>query len=153
MPADPEDQGLDRATQRRVEIVRAAYEAFAERGYHSCAIADIAGRLGIGHGTFYRYFKNKLDIFSHVIDAALGQIIGINEDPRSATTLEEYRAQVQRIGDKLFELFMQDPCLPQLLFVEALGIDEQISAKLQGAMDGLGDLTQQYLQNGKDRGF
>ena len=32
------------------------------------AIADIAKRLGIGHGTFYRHFKNKRDILDHVID-------------------------------------------------------------------------------------
>ena len=32
------------------------------------AIADIAKRLGIGHGTFYRHFANKRDILEHVID-------------------------------------------------------------------------------------
>jgi AcrR family transcriptional regulator len=146
-------ESFDRAAQRRADIVKAAYDVFATRGFHTCGIADIAKRLGIGHGTFYRYFKNKLDIFSHVIDHALAQIIAIDEDPRAATTLEEYRAQVERIGRRLFDLFTSDPHLPKLLFVEALGIDEEISAKLQLAEDALAQLTEEYLKNGTDRGF
>ncbi|MET0796373.1 MAG: helix-turn-helix domain-containing protein, partial [Rhodococcus sp. (in: high G+C Gram-positive bacteria)] len=52
----------------RREIIDASFECFAKRGYHATGIADIATTLGIGHGTFYRYFENKRDIIDHVID-------------------------------------------------------------------------------------
>ncbi|MCA8922831.1 MAG: TetR/AcrR family transcriptional regulator [Planctomycetes bacterium] len=145
----------EKVEQRREEIVQAAYEVFAERGYHSSGIAQIAERLGIGHGTFYRYFQNKLDIFAHVIDRAMTQIaeIVVAEDPDGSDTLEAYRAQVERISDRLFELFRRDAALPQLLFVEALGIDEQISSKVQLALDLAVHYTERYLQNGQAKGF
>ncbi|MEZ6186159.1 MAG: TetR/AcrR family transcriptional regulator [Planctomycetota bacterium] len=145
----------EKAERRRAEIVQAAYEVFAERGYHSAGIAQIAERLGIGHGTFYRYFQNKLDIFSHVIDRAMTQIAALvlAEDPEASNTLAEYRAQVERISDGLFALFTQDQALPQLLFVEALGIDEQLSSKLQLALDLAVAYTERYLLNGQAKGY
>src|SRR5581483_1391867 len=45
-----------RKAELRREIIDAAFTCFAENGYHATGIADIAARLGIGHGTFYRYF-------------------------------------------------------------------------------------------------
>ena len=61
--------------QRRNEIIEAAYEVFSTKGYTATGIADIAERLGIGHGTFYRYFKNKRDILDQVIDYGVERIV------------------------------------------------------------------------------
>ena len=47
---------------------------FSGRGYHQTGISHIAKRLGIGHGTFYRYFENKRDILEHVIDGVCEKI-------------------------------------------------------------------------------
>ena len=67
-----EDKPLSRAErnrlQLRADILQAAFIEFSDRGYHQTAIADIAQRLGIGHGTFYRYFDNKRDIFEKAKD-------------------------------------------------------------------------------------
>jgi AcrR family transcriptional regulator len=62
---------LSRAERQRIqlqaEIIEAAFLEFSERGYHQTAISDIAKRLGIGHGTFYRHFENKRDILDKVM--------------------------------------------------------------------------------------
>ena len=44
---------------KRDEIVRAALELIAERGFHGAPMAMIAERAGVGAGTIYRYFENK----------------------------------------------------------------------------------------------
>jgi len=49
----------------------ASERIFAEKGYHATGIANIATELGIGHGTFYRYFKSKHDIALHVFDSVM----------------------------------------------------------------------------------
>ena len=49
--------------RRRAQISGAARKVFAEKGYHSAQIADIARELEIGHGTVYRYFKDKRAVF------------------------------------------------------------------------------------------
>lgn len=40
-------------------ILDAAMRVFADKGYHSATIADIAKAAGLGKGTLYLYFKNK----------------------------------------------------------------------------------------------
>lgn len=141
--------------ERVEEIVGAAQDLFAKKGYHATNIADIAQRLEMGHGTFYRYFRNKLDIFDRVIDVVIQKVSESlsGEDPHATHSAAEYRAQVIRIGNRLMDLFMSDVRLSKLIFYEALGIDDEINRKVQDAMDAMGRLTELYLINGRDKGF
>src|SRR4051794_31577342 len=93
---------------RRRQILDAASKVFAELGYHNAGIADIAREVGAGHGTFYRYFANKRDILAHVLTYAGERILEAlsREDPAASGTAVEYRAQVERIGHALFDLFL-----------------------------------------------
>ncbi|MDH6462923.1 AcrR family transcriptional regulator [Micromonospora sp. A200] len=47
---------------------------YVRKGYAAAGIADLAGELGIGHGTVYRYFGNKRDVAAAVLDRALERI-------------------------------------------------------------------------------
>src|SRR5580698_5817949 len=119
----PPDELVER---RRTEIIEAAYEVFSTRGYSASGIADIAERLGIGHGTFYRYFKNKRDILDQVVDYGVERIVAAleHETPAPATTLDEFREQLHPIGERLFELLDAEPGLGQVVLLEATSIDE-----------------------------
>lgn len=44
---------------KRDEILRAALELIAEKGFHGAPMAMIAEQAGVGAGTIYRYFENK----------------------------------------------------------------------------------------------
>jgi AcrR family transcriptional regulator len=145
----------DLASRRRREILVASAKVFAQKGYHAAAIADIAAELGWGHGTFYRYFKNKLDIFGHVVSEVLTKVHEVNagEDPSATNSLPEYRAQVMRIAANLFDLFQRETHLAQLLFIEAPGVDREIDSQLKMATEMLGNYTAQYLINGVSKGF
>jgi AcrR family transcriptional regulator len=141
--------------ERRRAILHAAAKVLAEKGYQAATVADIAGRLRMGHGTFYRYFKSKLDIFNAVIDEvvlAVGAAIA-NEDPTRTNTLGEYRSQVERIAGQIFEAFIADRDFAQLLFWEAPGTDRDLDAKLADASQAFGQMTEAYLENGVRKGF
>jgi hypothetical protein len=47
------------ATDTRARLLVAARQAFADLGYGRARVEDIVARAGVGHGTFYAYFKNK----------------------------------------------------------------------------------------------
>ena len=128
---------------------------FATRGYTAAGIADIAERLGMGHGTFYRYFKNKRDILDQVVDYGVEQIVAALELETSepAKTLEEFRAQVEHIGERLFSLLDSDPGLGQVVLLEATSIDEEMTQRVLGLLDTFGALGAGFLQNGVSRGF
>ena len=140
---------------KRKAILEAAAKAFSENGFHQATVADVASRVGMGLGTFYRYFRNKLDVFHAVIDevlAEVGQVVAA-ELPTDSKTLAEYRAQVERIGASLFRAFGENRQLARLLFVEAPGIDPALNVKLRESVVLFGQLTQLYLENGIARGF
>ncbi len=142
--------------RRRSEIIEAALEIFAEKGYHAAKIEDIAARLKIGHGTFYRYFKNKLDIFNHVVEDIIARATEFvsDIDPREPDTLEEYREQLELIGDRLFSLFKSYPQISRVLFYEAFGIDDAYMQKrIREIFDLFGDFTAMYLENGVRKGY
>ncbi|WP_107658032.1 TetR/AcrR family transcriptional regulator [Nocardia suismassiliense] len=145
-----------RKAELRQEIIDTAFVCFAEKGYHGTGIADIAGHLGIGHGTFYRYFSNKRDIIDHVIDDLSAKIIdtlGTENAPDAATTLDEYRAQTDRIGQALTHILMDDRRVAQLLLVHAPGIDDELTARLYGLLDMADALTAGYLEHGVEHGY
>jgi AcrR family transcriptional regulator len=49
-------------------IAQAAKEIFAERGYQRATLEDIAQRAGISKATIYLYYRNKDDLFLHVVE-------------------------------------------------------------------------------------
>ncbi|WP_460695876.1 TetR/AcrR family transcriptional regulator [Nocardia thraciensis] len=145
-----------RKAELRQEIIDTAFACFAEKGYHATGIADIATQLGIGHGTFYRYFANKRDIIDHVIDDLAARIIdslGTDNAPDAATSLAEYRAQLERIGAALNRIFLEDRRVSQLLLFQATGIDSELTLRLYGLLDTADALTAGYLEHGVERGY
>lgn len=144
------------ATRRRNEILEAALKVFSEKGYHAAKIEDIAAELEMGHGTFYRYFKNKLDIFNHVVEDIVRMITELVTDinPHDAETLEDYRMQLELIGDRLFGLFESNPSFSRIIFYEAFGIDDKdLRERIQEVFDLIGRYIELYLENGIARGY
>ncbi|GLY36076.1 TetR family transcriptional regulator [Amycolatopsis sp. NBRC 101858] len=48
--------------QAREQIVEAAFELFAERGFTDVTVTDIAERAEVGRTTFFRYFGDKQEV-------------------------------------------------------------------------------------------
>jgi AcrR family transcriptional regulator len=60
-----------RKEARPAEILAAALETFAERGFAASRLEDVAARAGISKGTLYLYFQSKEDLFKAVVREAL----------------------------------------------------------------------------------
>lgn len=144
-----------RTEEKRRAILEAAATVFARRGYHAATVGLIAAELGMGLGTFYRYFKSKLEVFHAVIEEVMAEVTVVlaSESPTASTSVAEYRAQVERLGRALFAAFQKNRSLARLLFVEAPGISAELNEKLQAAVTFFGVATQAYLDNGVARGF
>lgn len=145
-----------RKAELRREIIDAAFDCFAEAGYHATGIADIAARLGIGHGTFYRYFANKRDIVEHVITDLIERLVATltaENAPDAPHSLEEYRAQTVRIGIALADVFGEDPRVPRMLLLEAPGIDKEMSQRILDFYALATSLTAAYVGHGVQEGY
>ena len=57
-----------RKADRPDEIVAAAFDVFAEKGFAAARLDDIAIRAGVSKGAIYLYFATKEDIFRAVVE-------------------------------------------------------------------------------------
>jgi AcrR family transcriptional regulator len=146
---------LDITAIRRRQITDAAFKVFSEKGYNSTTVADIASELELGHSTVYRYFDNKLDIASSVIDDLIARAADAFtlEPPDKISTAEEYREALAHIATRLFDLIEEDPELIRFLLFDGLLIDETITKKINDAFLLFASITEGYLKNGIKRGF
>ena len=49
------------------KILLAALKLFARDGYKAVSVSQIAGELGMTKGALYKHYKNKRDIFHHIV--------------------------------------------------------------------------------------
>ena len=52
------------AAETRARLLRAAADAFAERGYDGTRVADIAAAAGVSSGAMYAHFSSKADLLA-----------------------------------------------------------------------------------------
>ena len=60
-----------RKEQRPGDIVAAALQVFAEKGFAGARTEEIAARAGLSKGTLYLYFPTKQDLFAAVVQNAV----------------------------------------------------------------------------------
>jgi AcrR family transcriptional regulator len=60
-----------RKDERPNEILAAALDEFAEKGFTAARLADVARRAGIAKGTIYLYYSSKHELFRAVIRGLL----------------------------------------------------------------------------------
>lgn len=67
--SDTADRQLtSQGRERRGQLLEAAAELFAERGFDDTRIVDIVERAGVAKGLFYWYFENKETLFRELVE-------------------------------------------------------------------------------------
>jgi len=73
--AVPPARWTRRKQARPAEILDAALQIFAERGYAGARMDDIARRAGVTKGTIYLYFENKEAVFKTLVRESIGSTL------------------------------------------------------------------------------
>ena len=61
----------EKSPDTRTRLIEAAAQEFADPGFFATDTNKIAGRAGFSPKTFYRHFKNKVDVFIAVYGSAV----------------------------------------------------------------------------------
>jgi AcrR family transcriptional regulator len=101
---------------RRTEILTAALEVFAARGYAAATNAEIARAAGVTPAALYYYFPSKADLFRAAVTERREQILPHLANPE-AGLLELPPALVLPQLVTLFRTFLGDPKTQLLLKV------------------------------------
>ncbi len=106
--------------ERRAQLLRAARDVFARKGYHRAGVSDIIAEVGVARGTFYNYFDSKRAAFTAVVEEMIGEIVGVIV-PIDVT--RDIPDQVRANLDRVIRA-VTGADVVRVLFSEAVGIDE-----------------------------
>ncbi len=140
---------MDKA-ERRLELLRAARDVFATKGYHAAKVDDIVARASVAKGTFYLYFPDKRSVFVELVDglfSRLGAAI-LTVDTRS-----DIEAQIKHNIRGIVAVLLDDPALTQLLLSFAPGLDPAFATKIRSFYDGVKTLLRTSLEEGQRLGI
>jgi len=76
-PADATGPSVTRNTDKYQRILDAAVAVFAEKGFFTSRVADIADRANVADGTVYLYFKSKDEILMSAINTAFDAFMNL----------------------------------------------------------------------------
>jgi AcrR family transcriptional regulator len=139
-------------SQRRDEIMAAAKEVFARKGFHDTTIADIAKRAGLAYGSIYWYFDSKDELFhalmaveEEALRSHLADAVGARQDGDGAAP---FRIAVQAT----FEFFEADKATVKLLFRDAYALGDRFEKHLGGIYERFIDDIENVIAAAQQRG-
>lgn len=136
----------DRNKQKnRQEIVRAALEVFAEKGYDQASIQEIADRADFAVSTLYGLFESKEDIY-HKVSAYVGRTTGELFDEAMGRGADEYEKLVNFARAK-GAVYRESPEGVRMLE------HEQHHARLTGQplpKNGIGEIYERFMTRIRD---
>ena len=106
----------EKKLSKRLRIIEAAISKFAEKGYHSARMSDIAQKAGVADGTIYNYFQNKEHLLLCIFEEKMTELI----DSLNAllNKVDDPIEQIYIFIKHHFEQIQQNPELAQVFQVE-----------------------------------
>src|SRR3954469_19616402 len=101
---------------KRARIMDAAIKVFAERGFHTATVAEIARSAGVADGTIYLYFKGKDDLLLRLFDEKMTALLAEARDELSRE--KSAPDKLQRFIQLHLALVERNPDLASVLIVE-----------------------------------
>jgi len=121
---DPAATALSRRERdrlrRRAEILRAAEEVFAGKGFHSASIEEIARAAEYGTGTVYLYFKDKEALYVELFEEKVRELIEFIQ-PRASTKKHPIEALRQLVQARM-EYFERNRAFFQIYVREGMNL-------------------------------
>jgi len=151
--AIPADTRQRRKEARPAELLSAALDLFAARGYAATKLDDVAAKAGVSKGTLYLYFDSKETLFKAVIEQGILPLL----DEGEALLLQhqvDARSLLQMLLFRWWQLLGETPMggIPKLMIAEAGNFPEVAMYYYDNVIVRGRDLLRQALQRGVDSG-
>jgi AcrR family transcriptional regulator len=139
------------AEVRRAQILEAALECFATRGYHTATMDDLVRASGLSKGTLYWHFSSKEEVFLALFDRFVEEIFDAwsRLETEDRPSLEVLRA----LGEVSVDRLTSDP-LPLGAWAEFLlqpRARERYASVLRNSRERLATLVRRGIQRGEIR--
>lgn len=133
------------------EIIQAAMELFAEKGFFYTNVKEIAERANVGVGTVYIYFDNKDNILIELFIAFLDRVI------RDIQTILDTQLhpleKFKRVLRTVAEILSENMDMARVFLVELRQTTEALSYLAPKLEKEYNFLIKKLLQEAKDQGY
>ncbi len=139
--------------ERRQQILNAARDVFAKRGYARTTVDDITAEAGVARGTFYLYFDDKRQAFAELVDRFAAQITGVIQRIATDDPARPVSSQVLENTRAILRLCLAERSMTKILFTDAVGVDPEFERKLATFYDAVVQLLTESLRDGQALGI
>jgi len=137
-------------SDKRARILDAAIKVFAERGFHTATVAEIARAAGVADGTIYLYFKGKDDLLLRLFDEKMTELLA---EAKSELNKERSApARLSRFIQLHLALVERNPDLASVLIVELRQSAQFIKAADRAKLAAYVDLIAEVVKDGQEKG-
>ena len=105
---------------RRQQIIAAAMELFAKKGFRGTTTRDLATQAGVNEAIIFRYFKTKEELYSAIIEHKAGERELHREELERLAALDNDEEFLQAVGRSFLEKHETDTTFMRLLLFSAL---------------------------------
>ncbi len=130
-----------RIERRRSEILEAAAQVFADKGYESATTRDIAAAVDMGESTLYNYFQNKRQVLLAIIEQ---KQLEMDDFLRHIDQVEDRQGLVELI-DKGLQIWLSRVNYTRTMIGEAWR-DPEVLALAQVRLTAIFNLLTGYLE-------
>ena len=149
---DLEAKKKDATADRRKQILRAAIEVFAERGFHRTRVSDIAKKAGVAYGLIYHYFDSKDAVLNSVFEDNWAVFLKVLRDLR-ADVSRPAADRLGKVAELLIDALRIEPAMIQVIIQEVSRSDRFVQpAKFdafQEAFEGVRGIIEQGQASGE----
>jgi TetR/AcrR family fatty acid metabolism transcriptional regulator len=139
-----------RTNDKRARILEAAIKVFAERGFHSATVAEIARAAGVADGTIYLYFKGKDDLLLRLFDEKMTELLA---DAKAAVAQERTApGKLRRFIQLHLAVVERNPDLASVLIVELRQSAQFLKAADRHKLAAYVDLIAEIVRAGQESG-
>lgn len=93
--------------ERKKQIALAALDLFAEKGFETTSISEVAKAAGIGKGTVYEYFSSKEELILAAFMAWVEQMMG-TEVEEMLLSVDDPEQRLRLLVQGMMEAFISD---------------------------------------------
>lgn len=127
MPYRSSDKTRQKKDAKRTNMMQAAVQVFAEKGYHAATVRDIVAKADVAVGTFYFYFPDKETLFTHLYEETADFLVQTLQ--QASLSRSRWPEQVQVVIQAYVNLAVYEPAIIQLLLVGGSGTPTLINRR------------------------
>jgi len=141
-----------RKEARPGEILEAALDLFAEKGFAATKLTEVAKRAGVSKGTVYLYYESKEALFK-----ALVKEMVLPHIEQSEHTVDEYEGPTIDLMSGLAQFWLDNVIhtkvcgIPKLVIAEAKNFPEIAKFYVDNVVNRGTAIVERILQRGVDR--